>query len=117
MNLQENLSAIEERIENACKRSMRKRNEIRLIAVTKTQSVETIQDAYNLGIHDFGENRIQELLKKKDLLPKDIRWHLIGHLQSNKAKYIAPFIFCVHSIDSLETAKELSKRAVQHSRI
>ena len=123
MNLQENLSRLEERIENACKRAGRKRDEVTLIAVTKTHPVEVIQEAYDLGIRDFGENRVQELLKKKEFFvnlpnhePRYLRWHLIGHLQSNKAKYIAPFIHCVHSIDSIETAKELSKRAEQHSR-
>lgn len=116
MNLQENLSHLENRIVNACKRAGRKRDEITLIAVTKTHPVEIIREAYNLGIRDFGENRVQELLKKKDMLPSDIRWHLIGHLQSNKAKYIAEFVHCVHSVDSFETAKELSKRAEQYSR-
>ena len=116
MNLQENLFRLQERIENACRRAGRKRDEVTLIAVTKTHPVEIIREAYDLGLRDFGENRVQELLKKKDLLPGDICWHLIGHLQSNKAKYIAPFIHCVHSIDSIETAKELSKRAEQFTR-
>ncbi len=124
MNLQENLSHLENRIAKACERSGRRREEVTLIAVTKTHPVEVIQQAYDLGIRDFGENRVQELLKKKDFFRNptpytpnpDPRWHLIGHLQSNKAKYIADFIHCVHSVDSLETAKELSKRAEQHSR-
>jgi len=116
MNLQHNLFELEQRILAVCDRAGRKRDKITLIAVSKTQSVEIILQAYDLGIRDFGENRVQELLRKKDLLPQDIRWHLIGHLQSNKAKYIAGFIHYVHSIDSLETAKELSKRAMQHSR-
>ncbi len=116
MNLQENLSHLEERIEHACTRAGRKRDDITLIAVTKTHPAEVIQEAYDLGIRDFGENRVQELLKKKDILPADIHWHLIGHLQSNKAKYIASFIHYVHSIDSIEAAKELSKRAEQHLR-
>ena len=116
MNLQENLSHLENRISKSCERAGRHREEVTLIAVSKTHPVEVIQEAYELGIRHFGENRVQELLKKKDLLPADIRWHLIGHLQSNKAKYIADFIHCVHSIDSLDTAKELSKRGAQHSR-
>jgi len=123
MNLQENLTHLEERIGNACRRAGRRREEVTLIAVSKTHPVEVIQHAYDLGIRDFGENRVHELLKKQEFFlnhePRttshDIRWHLIGHLQSNKAKYIAPFIHCVHSIDSIETAKELSKRAEQHS--
>ena len=126
MNLQSNLSHLENRIAAACERIGRKREEITLIVVTKTQSIEVIQQAYDFGIRDFGENRVQELLKKKEFFTNHesrttnldlIRWHLIGHLQSNKVKYIADFIYCVHSIDSLETAKELSKRAEQHSRM
>jgi pyridoxal phosphate enzyme (YggS family) len=117
VSLKYNLSLLEERINRACVRANRRREDITLIAVTKTHSVETIQKAYDLGVRDLGENRVQELLKKKDELPNDIRWHLIGHLQSNKAKYIAPFIHSVHSIDSIETAKELSKRAEQQSRM
>ena len=117
MNLQDNLSHVEECISNACTRVGRKREDVALIAVTKTHPIEVIKEAYDLGIRDFGENKVQELLKKKDLLPLDIRWHLIGHLQSNKAKYIASFIHCVHSIDSIEIAKELSKRAEQHLRV
>ena len=116
MSLQHNLSVVEERIQKSCDRSNRRREEVALIAVTKTHSIETVKEAYDLGIRDFGENRVQELIKKKELLPQDIRWHMIGHLQSNKARYIAPFIHCIHSIDSIETAKELSKRAEQHSR-
>ena len=116
MSLKENLALVEEKIQNACSRSDRKREEITLITVTKTHPVKIIREAYDLGIRDFGENRVQELLKKKEQLPEDIHWHLIGHLQSNKAKYIAPFIHCVHSIDSIETAKELSKRAEQNQR-
>ena len=125
MNLQDNLSHLENRIANACERSGRKREEVTLIAVTKTHTVEVIQQAYDLGIRDFGENRVQELIKKKDFFTNHepritnhdpIRWHLIGHLQSNKAKYIADFIHCIHSIDSFDTAIELSKRVKQHSR-
>jgi len=116
MRVKENLVILENRIASACLRASRSREDITLIAVTKTQPTEIIREAYDLGIRDFGENRVQELSKKKDLLPNDIRWHLIGHLQSNKAKYIAPFIHYVHSIDSIETAKELSKRAEQNDR-
>ena len=117
MGLKENLFTLEKRIADACSRAGRPREEITLIAVTKTYSVEHIQEAYDLGIRNFGENRVQELLKKKEFSHShDTIWHLIGHLQSNKAKYIAPFIHCVHSIDSIETAIELSKRAKQNSR-
>jgi pyridoxal phosphate enzyme (YggS family) len=118
MGLKENLITLEKRIAAACARANRNREEITLLAVTKNHPAEKILDAYNLGIRNFGENKVQELLRKKEFfvnLP-DLRWHFIGHLQSNKAKYIAPFIHCIHSIDSIETAKELSKRAGQNSR-
>ncbi|MEI8135606.1 MAG: YggS family pyridoxal phosphate-dependent enzyme [bacterium] len=116
MSLQENLNQVEKRITTACLRTGRQREEVTLVAVTKTQPVEILQGAYDLGIRDFGENKVQELLAKKELLPPDIRWHLIGHLQSNKAKSIAPFIHSVHSIDSLGVAVELSNRATRYSR-
>jgi len=90
--------------------------DILLLAVSKQQPVERIRALYDLGQRDFGESRVQELLKKRDELPSDIRWHFIGHLQSNKARQIAPVIEWIHSIDSLETANELSRRAAQHDR-
>ncbi|MBS1904011.1 MAG: YggS family pyridoxal phosphate-dependent enzyme [Bacteroidetes bacterium] len=116
MNLRENLLHTEERILHACARSGRKREDVTLVAVTKTHPVEIVREAYDLGLRDFGENRVQEMLSKTESLPSDIRWHLIGLLQSNKAKYIAPFVHMVHSIESVSTARELSKRAEQHAR-
>ena len=116
MNLKGSLAIVEERIQGACLRSGRNRNSVTVIAVTKTHPSEVIKAAYDIGLRDFGENRVQELIKKKDELPPDIHWHLIGQLQSNKAKYIAPFVHLVHSIDSISTAKELSRRAEQHDR-
>jgi pyridoxal phosphate enzyme (YggS family) len=104
------------RIESACLRANRDPKDVLLLPVTKTHSSEEIQQAYDLGFRSFAENRVQELLKKQEELPKDIEWHLIGHLQSNKARYIASFISMVHSIDNLETAKELSKRAGESKR-
>lgn len=84
-----------------------------LIAVSKLKSNEDILEAYNAGIRDFGENHVQELIKKIDHLPKDIRWHLIGHLQKNKVKYIVnKNVYLIHSVDSIDLAKEISKRAV-----
>lgn len=88
-----------------------------LLPVSKTQPIEAIQELYDFGLRDFGESRVQELLKKKDELPADIRWHFIGHLQSNKAKFIAPFAHMVHSVHSEEIAGELSKRAKESNRI
>jgi pyridoxal phosphate enzyme (YggS family) len=111
-----NRVVVQSRIESACLRANRDPKEVLLLPVTKTHSTEEILQVYELGFRSFGENRVQELLKKWEVLPKDIEWHLIGHLQSNKAKYVAHFISMVHSIDSLDTAKELSKRAGESKR-
>ena len=115
--LERNYHLVEDRIGKACARSSRKRSDILLLVVSKNQPVPAIDVFYKLGLTNFGESRVQELLKKRDELPEDIRWHFIGHLQSNKARNIAPFIDTVHSIDSLETARELSKRAEQYQRL
>jgi hypothetical protein len=88
-----------------------------LVAVSKTKPIEDIQEIYNLGHKIFGENKVQELVDKYNKLPKDIEWHMIGHLQSNKVKYIAPFVSLIHSIDSLKLLKEVNKRAAQNDRI
>jgi hypothetical protein len=88
-----------------------------LIAVSKTHPPEAVQEAYAAGHRVFGENKVQELLAKYEVLPKDIQWHLIGHLQSNKVKYIAPFIHLIHSIDSLKLLQEVNKQAQKNNRI
>lgn len=88
-----------------------------LVAVSKTKPVEDIQALYDLGQRDFGENYVQELADKQQQLPADIRWHFIGHLQSNKVKYIAPFAHLIHGVDSFNLLKEINKQAVKHSRI
>ena len=88
-----------------------------LIAVSKTQSNNDILKAYNAGQKNFGENKVQELVQKQEKLPKDIRWHMIGHLQKNKVKFIAPFIDMIHSVDSLKLINEIDKRAKQNNRI
>ncbi len=90
---------------------------VQLVAVSKTQPLEKVQKVYDLGQRTFGENRVQELMGKKDLLPTDIEWHLIGHLQKNKVKFIAPFISMIHSVDSVELAQVISKEAVKNNRI
>jgi PLP dependent protein len=82
-----------------------------LIAVSKTQPVESIREAYDAGQRAFGENKVQELVPKFEALPKDIEWHMIGHLQSNKVKYIAPFVYCIHSVDSEKLLDEINKQA------
>lgn len=92
-------------------------NAVSLVAVSKTKPVEDILELYELGQRDFGENYVQELVDKQALLPKDIRWHFIGHLQSNKVKYIAPFVHLIHGVDSLKLLKEINKEAGKNNRI
>ena len=92
-------------------------NNVTLVAVSKTKSEEEILQAYNSGHKIFGENKVQELVEKYENLPKDIEWHMIGHLQSNKVKYIAPFVNLIHGTDSEKLLKEINKRAKQNSRI
>ncbi|MGB4843341.1 MAG: YggS family pyridoxal phosphate-dependent enzyme [Ferruginibacter sp.] len=87
-----------------------------LVAVSKIQSEEAIQALYNLGHRDFGENYVQELIHKHEQLPKDINWHFIGHLQSNKVKYIAPFVHLIHGVDSFNLLKEINKQAAKNNR-
>lgn len=111
--IQNNLRTVEENIRTACEKCGRKREDVKLVAVSKTKPVEMLQEAYNLGCRDFGENKVQELVEKYDRLPKDIRWHMIGHLQRNKVKYIIDKVYLIHSVDSLRLAKEISKEAVK----
>ena len=88
-----------------------------LIAVSKTRTIEEIQEAYNSGQIKFGENRVQEIVNKQSILPDDIEWHMIGHLQKNKVKYIARFINLIHSLDRISLAKEIDKQARKEDRI
>lgn len=88
-----------------------------LLAVSKTKPAEDIKALYDAGCRDFGENKVQELTAKHEVLPQDIRWHQIGHLQTNKIKYIIPFVYMIHSIDSLKLAEEVNKQAQKHGRI
>ncbi len=115
MSATQNYIRIQASIRSSCLHCEREAN-VLLLPASKTQSTETIRALYDHGIRDFGESRVQELLKKREGLQKDIRWHFIGHLQSNKARQIAPFIEWVHSVDSLELARELSRRAEQYGR-
>jgi pyridoxal phosphate enzyme (YggS family) len=87
-----------------------------LIAVSKTHPIERIREAYEAGQRDFGENKVQELVEKYEALPKDIRWHMIGHLQSNKVKYIAPFVHLIHGVDSFNLLKEINKQGIKNER-
>ncbi|MEQ8244379.1 YggS family pyridoxal phosphate-dependent enzyme [Fulvivirga sp.] len=89
----------------------------RLVAVSKTKPNELILEAYNAGQRVFGENKIQEMTDKSEALPKDIEWHMIGHVQSNKVKYMAPFVSLIHSVDSWKLLKEVNKQAVKNNRV
>nr|WP_294907993.1 YggS family pyridoxal phosphate-dependent enzyme [uncultured Lacibacter sp.] len=91
--------------------------QVTLVAVSKTKPVEDILTLYEMGQRDFGENYVQELVDKQAQLPKDIRWHFIGHLQSNKVKYIAPFVQLIHGVDSLKLLKEINKEAAKNNRV
>lgn len=115
--LSENLKEVEEKIRRACVRSGRNRNDVTLIAVSKTKPAEVLQEAYDLGIRTFGENKVQELTEKYDLLPGDIQWHMIGHLQRNKVKYIIDKTELIHSVDSLRLAETIEKEAEKHDMI
>ena len=112
--LKDQLQEVEKRIQAACDRAGRKREEVTLIAVSKTKPVETLQEAYDLGVRIFGENKVQELTAKYEALPKDIHWHMIGHLQTNKVKYIIDKAELIHSVDSLKLAETIEKEAAKH---
>lgn len=107
----ENLQNVERKIQEACKRAGRKRDEVTLIAVSKTKPVEMLQEVYKEGILDFGENKVQELCQKIEVLPENINWHMIGHLQTNKVKYIVGKTRLIHSVDSLKLAEEIQRLA------
>lgn len=113
--LKENLENVEEKIQEACRRSGRNREDITLIAVSKTKPIETLQHAYDLGVRVFGENKVQELSEKYDALPDDIHWHMIGHLQRNKIKYIIGKTELIHSVDSLRLAEAIEKEAAKRN--
>lgn len=111
--IKENLDYIYSKIKTAAVKSGRKPEDIRLIAVTKTVDADRIKKVYDCGILDMGENRVQELLEKYDRLDKSCRWHLIGHLQTNKVKYIIDKVQMIHSVDSLDLVKEINSRAAK----
>ena len=115
--LKDQLQEVEKRIQAACDRAGRKREEVTLIAVSKTKPVETLQEAYDLGVRIFVENKLQELTAKYEALPKDIHWHMIGHLQTNKVKYIIDKAELIHSVDSLKLAETIEKEAAKHDLI
>ena len=109
--LKDNLSSVEEKVAAACKRANRDRSEVKLIAVSKTNPVPVLKEAYDLGVRVFGENKVQELTEKIEALPDDIEWHMIGHLQRNKVKYIVGKVALIHSVDSYRLAEEINIQA------
>ncbi len=111
--LKQNYEEVEQKIAEACKKAGRNRDEVTLIAVSKTKPVEMIQEIYDLGQREFGENKVQELTAKYEVMPEDIHWHLIGHLQTNKVKYIVDKACLIHSVDSLKLAQTISKEAAK----
>jgi pyridoxal phosphate enzyme (YggS family) len=107
MSVAENLNKIKQSLDPG----------VTLVAVSKTKPKELLLEAYDAGQRDFGENYVQELTDKHEQLPQDIRWHFIGHLQSNKVKYIAPFVYLIHGVDSLKLLQEINKQALKNSRV
>ncbi|MGZ5282013.1 MAG: YggS family pyridoxal phosphate-dependent enzyme [Bacteroidia bacterium] len=108
MSLKENLDRIKQQLAP---------HKVTLVAVSKTHPAEKIQELYDLGQRHFGENKVQELVEKYEVLPKDIKWHLIGHLQTNKVKYIAPFVHLIHSADTVKLIQEIEKQGAKNSRV
>jgi pyridoxal phosphate enzyme (YggS family) len=108
MSITDNIKAIKNEIESVA---------VKLVAVSKTKPNEDILEAYQAGQRIFGENQVQEMVEKHEALPKDIQWHLVGHLQSNKVKYIAPFVSLIHGVDSLKLLIEINKQALKNNRI
>lgn len=109
--IKDNIAVVEKIIADECEKAGRPVDDVTLIAVSKTKPVEMLKEAYEYGCRDFGENKVQELLDKYEVMPKDIRWHMIGHLQRNKVKYIVDKVYLIHSVDSLRLAEEISKEA------
>ena len=107
--LKENLKQVEENICRACEAAGRSREEVTLIAVSKTKPVEMLKEAYDQGIRVFGENKVQEMMEKQEMLPADIQWHMIGHLQRNKVKYLIGKTALIHSVDSMRLAEEINR--------
>ena len=111
--ISENIRQLEDNIKSACKRAGRNENEVTLIAVSKTKPASMLKEAYDSGCRHFGENKVQELIDKYEVLPKDIKWHMIGHLQTNKVKYIVDKVYLIHSVDSLRLAEQINREALK----
>lgn len=113
----QNLHQVQENIKKACEKANRDPAEVTLIAVSKTKPVSMLQEAYDEGVRTFGENKVQEIMDKYGQLPQDIEWHMIGHLQRNKVKYIADKVTMIHSLDSLRLAETIESEASKHNRV
>lgn len=111
--ISENIREVRNKIVKACERSGRDTSQVSLIAVSKTKPLEMLREAYEAGERDFGENKVQEIMDKYPAMPSDVRWHMIGHLQRNKVKYIVDKVYMIHSVDSYRLAEEISKEAVK----
>lgn len=111
--ISENLKDVHNKMNAACQNANRVTEDVTLIAVSKTKPIALLMEAYNNGCRHFGENKVQELIDKYEVMPKDIKWHMIGHLQRNKVKYIVDKVAMIHSVDSLRLAEEISKEAVK----
>lgn len=111
--IKDNLLKVRENIIKACEKAGRSKTDVELIAVSKTKPVSALMEAYKNGCRVFGENKVQELVEKYEMMPKDIKWHMIGHLQRNKVKYIVDKVSLIHSVDSLKLAEEISREALK----
>lgn len=113
--IRDNLEQVQLKIREACDRAGRDVGEVTLISVSKTKPLSMLKEAYEAGARDFGENKVQELVEKIPEMPGDVRWHMIGHLQRNKVKYIVGKVYLIHSVDSLRLAEEISKEALKQN--
>ena len=114
--LKENYRNVQENLQRACEKVNRSVDEVTLISVSKTKPLSMLQEAYDCGAREYGENKVQEMTEKEGQLPKDIHWHMIGHLQTNKVKYIAPYVHLIHSVDSLKLAQEINRQGEKCNR-
>ncbi|MBN8706390.1 MAG: YggS family pyridoxal phosphate-dependent enzyme [Bacteroidetes bacterium] len=117
MSIISNYQEVRQKIQRLCAEIGKDVDDITLVAVSKTRPIEEIELLYQAGVRDFGENRVQELVEKALLLPKDIRWHLIGHLQTNKVKQVIPFVYLIHSVDRMALVDEVEKQSSKHGKI
>ena len=111
--IQDNIAKVQDDIKAACNKAGRATEEVTLITVSKTKPISLLKEAYDAGSRDFGENKLQQMLDKIPEMPSDVRWHMIGHLQRNKVKYIVDKVYLIHSVDSVRLAEEISKEAIK----